>query len=127
MPKYYRILSKIEPKELKRIIGAGGSTQHQVYLVTFGLFDTQLASWKYYLTSCIEKNSEVYLTDDVCKFNSSTSISMATITTIPMYGREIKTPEEGLKWSEEFKMKWESGSNDLLSEVRDKKLDEILK
>ena len=125
MPKYHKILSKIEPKELKRIIGFG-TTQHQVYLVTFGLFDTQSANWKYYLTSCIEKNGEVYLTDDVCKFNSSTS-TIATITTIPMYGREIKTPEEGLKWSEEFKMKWESGSNDLLSEVRDKKLDEILK
>ena len=125
MPKYFKTLSKIEPKDMKRSVQG---TNHQVILITFGIFDTQSAHWKYYLTSCIDRNGEVYLTDEVCKFSStSSSTSVATTGTIQMYGRELKTSEEGIKWAEEFKMKWESGSNDLLSEVRDKKLDEILK
>jgi hypothetical protein len=125
MPKYFKTFSKIEPKDMKRSVQG---TNYQVILFTFGIFDTQSANWKYYLTSCIDKNNEVYLTDEVCKFSSTSySISVATTGTIHMYGRELKTAEEGIKWAEEFKMKWESGSNDLLSEVRDKKLDEILK
>jgi hypothetical protein len=125
MSKYHKVLSKIEPKDMKKSVQG---TNYQVILVTFGIFDTQSANWKYYLTSCIYKNNEVYLTDEVCRFSStSSSISVATNGAIHMYGRELKTAEEGIKWAEEFKMKWESGSNDILSEVRDKKLDEILK
>jgi hypothetical protein len=124
MSKYYRALSKVSPSDMKRSVNNG---LFQVYLVTFGVFDTQSAHWKYYLTSCIDKNGEVYLTDEVCKFSGATNTSLATTSSIQTYGRELKTAEEGIKWAEEFKMKWESGSNDLLSEVRDKKLNEILK
>lgn len=124
MSKYHRVLSKVAPSDMKRSVNNG---LFQVYLVTFGIFDTQSAHWNYYLTSCIDKNNEVYLTDEVCKFSGGINTSLATINSIQIYGREIKTQEEGIKWSEEFKMKWESGSNDLLSEVRDKKLNEILK
>lgn len=125
MSKYHRVLSKVAPSDMKRSVNNG---LFQVYLVTFGIFDTQSAHWNYYLTSCIDKNNEVYLTDEICKFTGvTTNMTLATTGSIQIYGREIKTQEEGIKWSEEFKMKWESGSNDLLSEVRDKKLNEILK
>lgn len=44
-----------------------------------------------------------------------------------MYGRLVQTFEEGRKFCDEFKMKWETGSNNTTSEQRDKKLEEILK
>ena len=122
---YHKILSKLEPKDMKKVID---SSSYQIVIIVFGLFETQTAHWEYYLTSCIDKNGTVHITDEISKLNLHTGRYItATTNSISTYGRKLKTLEEGVKWSEEFKMKWESGSNDLLSEVRDKKLDEILK
>ncbi len=123
MSLYSRIINKTEPKDLKRNYFG---TNHQVFIVTFGIFETQTSTWKYYLTSCIDRSNQLSITCDVCKLSGGQEVASATIGSIQVYGRPLKTPEEGIKWAEEFKMKWESGSNDLLSEVRDKKLEEIL-
>ena len=124
---YPKILSKLEPKDMKKAID---SSSYQIVIVVFGLFETQTAHWEYYLTSCIDKNGTVHITDDIGKLPTqglSITAQTATTNSISIYGRKLKTLDEGVKWAEEFKMKWESGSNDILSEVRDKKLDEILK
>jgi hypothetical protein len=123
---YPKILSKLEPKDMKKAID---SSSYQIVIVVFGLFETQTAHWEYYLTSCIDKNGTVHITDDIGKLPTQGGRTYTTATTnsISIYGRKLKTLDEGVKWAEEFKMKWESGSNDILSEVRDKKLDEILK
>ena len=123
---YHKTLSKLEPKDLKKSIE---SSSYQIFIVVFGMFETQAAHWEYYLTSCIDRNGSVYITDEICKFPShlGRTFTPATTSAISNYGRKLKTLDEGVKWAEEFKMKWESGSNDLVSEMRDKKLEEILK
>jgi len=42
------------------------------------------------------------------------------------YGKEFKTKEEGYKFIQDYKIKWETGSNNTSEEVRDQKLDELL-
>ena len=42
------------------------------------------------------------------------------------YGKEFKTKEEGYKFIQDYKIKWETGSNNTTEEVRDQKLDELL-
>lgn len=97
-----------------------------VYLAVYGIFDTDKVSWDYYYLSAFDTpTATVKITNDCCKMiYNDLFISVDNIIT---HGRPCKTPEDGLKWCENFKMKWESGSNDLTSEIRDKKLNEILK
>lgn len=120
MALHSKLINKVEPKDLKSYYS---SRSFQLFIATFGIFNTQTATWKYYLVSCIDNKGEIILTPDVGKASNFVN---GTVGNLQLFGRELKTAEEGLKWAEEFKMKWESGSNDLLSEVRDKKLDEIL-
>jgi hypothetical protein len=72
----------------------------------------------------------MYVTNDCTKspygHNILSLTSAEHILKIEQCCNLVKTQEEGIKWCEDFKMKWDTGSNDLVSEVRDKKLNEIL-
>ncbi len=35
-------------------------------------------------------------------------------------------PLKGIKYLKDFKIKWETGSNDTLTEIRDKKINDII-
>ena len=41
-------------------------------------------------------------------------------------GKEFKTKEDGIQYINEFKIKWETGSNTTIEEKRDQKLKDIL-
>lgn len=116
---YHRIISKVEPKDMVRHITNNGNDQ--IIIGVIGIFDTEVVRWKYYISSFIKTTNAMYLTTELCKSNSVMSPS-----TITQSCKEVKTIEEGDKLILEFKMKWETGSNDLISEQRDKKLNEIL-
>ena len=117
---YHRIISKVEPKDMVRNIGPNLNLS-QIIIGIIGIFDTETVKWKYYISSFVNSSSTIYLTTELCKSYCSMSTS-----TIGQCCKEVKTIEEGEKFISEFKMKWETGSNDLISEQRDKKLNEIL-
>ena len=118
--KYIRQLHKLKPSGFTRTID---NKQVDIYLSVFGIFDTEKVHWSYYYCSCYDSGNHTYMTNDCSKSPSSSCYANSTNMA---YAYTCKTPEEGLKWCEDFKMKWETGSNDLISEVRDKKLNEIL-
>jgi hypothetical protein len=119
--KYSRQLHKVKPSGFTRTID---SKPFDIYLSVFGIFDTEKANWTYYYTSCCDNGGHIYMTNDCSK--ASTNLYTANVINISAYAHSCKTPEDGLKWCEDFKMKWDTGSNDLISEVRDKKLDQLL-
>jgi hypothetical protein len=119
---YIKQLHKVNPSGLKRTYD---NVSYDVHLSVYGIFDTHAVNWTYYICSYIDKGNTLYLTDDIRTTNNSQSYMC--VSSITSCGKKVNSSEEGLKFIEEFKMKWETGSNDLLSEVRDKKLNEILK
>ena len=90
----------------------------------YGLFNTDKVLWTYFMISYYQNNKgELYLTNDVCICHS---IQEVTYDNIKKYGKPCNTVDEGKQYLEDFKMKWDSGSNNTTSEMRDKKIDEIL-
>jgi hypothetical protein len=95
-----------------------------VDLAVYGIFNTQKVEWKYYVISYFNRpNSSFMITSDVCSCSYSQE---ATYESISRYGKEFKTKEEGYKFIQDYKIKWETGSNNTTEEVRDQKLDELL-
>ncbi len=94
----------------------------QVELVAFGLFNTVNQVWKYYVCSAIsDKNGAYTLTTDLHPYKLG-----GTIDNINSYGREFKNIEDAKKFINNFKDKWETGSNEPKQEVRDAKIKDIL-
>lgn len=58
-----------------------------------------------------------YLTQDICKY--SQPMSNGTIGTC---GERFTTKEEGIQFIQDYKDKWEYGSNDTRQEKRDQKI-----
>lgn len=97
---------------------------NDVDLSVYGVFETVKVEWKYYVISYYNKpNSSFMLTCDVC---GCTYNQEATYDTITRYGKKFETKEEGVKFIQEYKIKWETGSNSTTQEVRDQKIDDIL-
>jgi hypothetical protein len=119
--KYLRQLHNVKPNGFTRTLD--GKTL-DIYLSVFGIFDTERVSWSYYYSSCYDSAGHTYITNDCAKMTSTTAY--ANVMNISSYGHSVKNPEDGVKFCEEFKMKWETGSNDLISEIRDKKLNQLL-
>jgi hypothetical protein len=89
----------------------------------YGIFNTLKVEWKYYVISYFNKQSGFMITSDVCNCSYSQD---ATYESISRYGKEFKTKEEGIKFIQDYKIKWETGSNNTTEELRDQKLDELL-
>lgn len=122
--KYCRQIHQIKPNGFSRTID---NKKVDVYLAVYGIFDTEKVHWDYYYVSAYDlQNGLVKMTND-CSPKLGTGGCYIGADNLKFWGTQCKTPEEGVKWCENFKMKWETGSNDLVSEVRDKKLNEILK
>ena len=90
----------------------------------YGIFNTLKVEWKYYVISYYNKpNNSFMLTSDVCNCSYNQE---ATYESITKYGKEFKNKEEGIKFIQDYKIKWETGSNNTTEELRDQKLDELL-
>jgi len=98
---------------------------YDLELGVYGLFNTEKVHWTYHMVSYF-KNTQGnnFLTDDIC---ICTYTHEANYDNIRKYGKSCNNVDEGKQYLEAFKMKWDSGSNNTTSEMRDKKLDEILK
>lgn len=93
----------------------------QVELVAFGLFNTVNQVWKYYVCSIISDKSGYLMTTDLHSYRNS-----CTIDNISSYGRDFKNLEDAKKFINNFRDKWETGSNEPKQEVRDAKIKDIL-
>ena len=88
----------------------------------YGIFSTTKVEWKYYVISYnTTANGGLKLTSELCGY-----IQEATFESVVRHGKEYKTVEDAKKFIQEYKVKWESGSNNTTQEVRAKKLDDIL-
>jgi len=130
--KYEKLLYKATPKDFKRKFEYGMSTGSSIVDINihlYGIFDTNIVKWTYFISSVVQHGNSNYISNDIQSGSSKISGQFTThsVFNIETFGLQFKSKEEAIKWVEDFKMKWETGSNDLVSEQRDKKLDEILK
>lgn len=90
-------------------------------LGVYGIFNTAKVEWKYYVISYKINSGNIFLTSEICGYSQE-----ATFDSVRRYGKEFKTKEEGVQFIQEYKIKWETGTNNTTEEIRDKKLDDIL-
>jgi hypothetical protein len=91
-------------------------------LGVYGIFNTSKVEWKYYVISYnTSANGGLKLTSELCGYQQE-----ATFDSISRHGKEYKTVEDAKQFIQEYKIKWETGSNNTTQEVRAKKLDDIL-
>ena len=88
----------------------------------YGIFSTSKVEWKYYVISYnTSTNGGIKLTSELCSY-----VQEATFDSVTRHGKEYKTVDDAKKFIQEYKIKWETGSNNTTQEVRAKKLDDIL-
>ena len=88
-----------------------------------GIFDTEKILWKYYVVSYyVNSQNNYYTSSDLCHY-SGYDLDMGTV---EKYGKLFSTKEDGMTFIDEYKTKWETGSNSTLEEKRDKKLSQLL-
>lgn len=104
-----------------------GNTKNDVHLCAYGLFDTEKAQWKYYIISYADTTGtgNNRLVEDVANKRLQETMPFS-IYNIENFYNSKPTLEECSKYIEDFKIKWETGSNSSTQEQRDKKLKEIL-
>lgn len=92
-------------------------------LGVYGIFSTSRVEWKYYVISYIINSSsnKITLTSEICGYTQE-----ATFDSVTRNGKEYKTVDDAKKFIQEYKIKWETGSNSTTQEVRDQKIDDIL-
>lgn len=95
---------------------------NDIHLGVYGIFNTEKSLWTYHVISYYSQASgTIRLTEDICGRYLD-----ATYDSIKSYGKKFDSVEEGRKFIDEYKCKWETGSNDTTQEIRDKKIGEIL-
>ncbi len=89
----------------------------------YGIFDTRKVSWSYYVISFenVASGSGMRLSPEICGWST-----VASYDSVEKQGKKFNTKEEGIKFIQEYKIKWETGSNNTTEELRDKKLDDLL-
>lgn len=88
----------------------------------YGIFNTDKVHWLFYVISSVPDGKSFRLTEDICGASGPATLGM-----IESYGKEYKTKEEGIKFIQDYKDKWEFETNDTRQEHRDKKIGDILK
>jgi hypothetical protein len=83
-----------------------GLISYDVKLGVYGVFDTSEVKWTYYLISFYTQGGKIMLTEDLCSHVNLDPYSAH------VNCDEIKSVEEGMDFIEDFKIKWETGSND---------------
>jgi hypothetical protein len=100
------------------------SSGQEITVGVYGIFKSQPGSgkWEYFLISYfLNKNGNIELTSDWHNI-----VHQATYDIIQKYSKSVKDIDEGKKICDEFKLKWISGSNDTIQEVRETKIQKIL-
>ena len=114
----------ISSMELKDYIYDGSP----VKIFMYGLFDTEKILWTYYVTLIYKSStsSSIRILGDLVS-SSGNETGDDSIGSLRRLGKMFKEYTDGETFMNTFKTKWESGSNNTTQEMRDKKLEEILK
>lgn len=110
-----RILSVIKPKDLTY-------SGKDVELLIIGIFETIKMNWLYYAVSAIAKGNGYEFSPDM---HSNHGMTVNT-DNVYHYGKKFASMDEAKAHCNQFKLKWESGSNNTTQEVRDEKIEDIL-
>lgn len=105
------------------------NTNNDVHICAYGLFDTEKSTWKYHIVSYIVKKTIFKSTDMLVGDTSTRNFDEPQVfsaRTIENYYPTKPTFEECIQYVDDYKIKWETGSNSVSQERRDKKLMEIL-
>lgn len=92
-----------------------------------GVFDTLKVQWEYYAVSYIVVGSLIRLSSDLAKTSMSLSVLTNDISNVRSYFRKFENQNEADSFLKDFKLKWETASNNTSQVIRDEKLNEILK
>jgi hypothetical protein len=91
-------------------------------LGVYGIFNTTKVHWKYYVISYeLAPNNSIRLTGELCSYGQ-----LASYESIEKNGKEFATKELAKEFIQQYKIKWETGSNNTQQEVRAEKLNNIL-
>jgi len=103
-------------------------SNRQVNLCLFGIFDSEVILWKYYVLSVIKNASTSSDQTTPCVQKKGCTLSDAYISelSVPLRGIEFKNIKEANDFINDFKTKWETKSNDSKSITREEKLKDIL-
>lgn len=119
-----KILSEYDLKDYQVSLD---SKKHDMKVGVCGVFDTTTIHWDYYAISFITVNSNMKLTTDLSKnSNNMMSVMSADISNVRSFFRKFETQHEADVFLKDFKLKWETASNNTTQVVRDEKLKEIL-
>lgn len=116
----FKELSKCNPKDLHSTIDGVTS---DISLRIVGLFDTIKMLWTYHVVSTGTWNAKIQLTGDLHPHNMFSN--SYTIDNVKSYGRKFDTHKEADDFVTEFRVKWETASNNTIQEIRDEKLKEL--
>ena len=100
------------------------SSGNDVNVGVYGIFSSNsgAGNWSYYLISYFIRSGEINLTDEWHTWGSK-----ATYEGISKYSKKVISIEEGKIICDEYVLKWITGSNNTIQEIRNEKLNEILK
>lgn len=110
----YKTLYSVDPADLMK-------SNLQVHLQVIGLFDTHKVIWTYHVVSIIKNVGILQFTDDICLC----SYNFSSADNVKLYGMKFEDIESAKKYIDDFKIKWETGSNNTTQEIRDQKLKEL--
>lgn len=116
----FKELSKCDPKDLHSTMDGAVS---DISLRVVGLFDTIKMLWTYHVVSTGTWGGKTQLTGDLYPHNMFSS--SYTVDNVKSYGRKFDTREEADTFVSEFRVKWETASNNTIQEIRDEKLKEL--
>lgn len=115
MAKRSKILYEIDIKDHKDKSG------EDIKLGVYGVFDTNTIHWTYYIMSFYMKGNNIFLTEDLCE----SSIQL-NIYNVSKDCTDVPSVDDGIRFINEYKSKWETGSNDPRDKIREEKITEIL-
>jgi len=116
----FKELGVCKPKGLSSV---KEGTKSDISLRIVGLFDTITMIWTYHVVSTGTWGANrVELTPDL---HDRVYSGEYTLNNVKSHGRKFDTQQEAESFVNEFKIKWETASNNTLQEVRDEKLKEL--
>lgn len=118
-----KILSQYDVKDYQ--VTSEGK-KYDMKIGVCGIFDSNSIHWDYYAISSISINGNLKLTSDLSKNSNVSSIIVNDISYVRSYYRKFDTQLEAENFLKDFKLKWETASNNTTQVVRDEKLKEIL-
>jgi len=115
----FKELSVCNPQGLSSV---QDGVKSDISLRIIGLFDTIKMLWTYHVVSTGTWIGKIRLTSDL---HTNMYSDVYTVDNIKLHGRKFNTRQEAESFINEFRVKWETSSNNTIQEIRDEKLKEL--